>query len=301
MQTLASFIMKGRLQAILVAATTAMLGLLLPPMILISSAAIGLVTLRQGPKEGLTIFLGAVVGVAGLAWVTLNAPISALAFVPVAWLPLWIVAAVLWLTVSLPLALQAITLYGAIVVTLFHVVLPDPVVWWRDVLEQLAPALQAAHVGSNTTTTSNLIDALAPVMTGVTGSSLVMTSILALLLARWWQSVLYNPGGFAKEFYQFKLGRVNTLVAIAIFALAVLPGYGLFNDLSVLIFVPFMFQGLALIHALANKKRLHWVWLLALYVLLLFLLPQLVTLLALIGLSDNWIDFRRRLEAQDTV
>lgn len=297
---LANFIMKGRLQAILVAATAAMLGLILPPMILISSAAIGLVTLRQGPKEGLLILMGTTLGVAGLAWAALGAPVSALAFIPVAWLPLWIVASVLWVTVSLPLAFQAATLYGAIVVGLFYTMLPDPAEWWREVLGQLIPALKNTQLDASGTAAASLVDSLAPVMTGVTGSSLVMTTMLALLLARWWQSSLFNPGGFASEFYQFKLGRTNTLAAIIIFVLAVLPGYGLFNDLSVLMFVPFMFQGLALVHFVVDKKGVHWAWLFVMYILLLFLLPQLVTLLALIGLFDNWVDFRRRLEAKGT-
>ncbi len=50
---LARFILKGQSQAALVAATMALLGLLVPPAAWISAATIVLVTLVNGPQRGL--------------------------------------------------------------------------------------------------------------------------------------------------------------------------------------------------------------------------------------------------------
>ena len=52
------------MQAMLVAAVAALLSLLLPPLNYISSAVVGLVTLRRGWREGLIIIAGAGVATA---------------------------------------------------------------------------------------------------------------------------------------------------------------------------------------------------------------------------------------------
>jgi hypothetical protein len=56
-QFLAAYIMKGRLQAMTVAAALALLSLAFPPVSIVSSASVALVTLRRGGKEGLYVLL----------------------------------------------------------------------------------------------------------------------------------------------------------------------------------------------------------------------------------------------------
>ena len=53
---LASYIMRGRLQAMIVASTLALLSLIIPPVSVVSSATVALVTLRRGAVEGLYPF-----------------------------------------------------------------------------------------------------------------------------------------------------------------------------------------------------------------------------------------------------
>ena len=53
MRAIAAFIMRGRLQAIIMAAGLGLLGGLFPPGWLLSGGVVGLVTLAQGPKEGM--------------------------------------------------------------------------------------------------------------------------------------------------------------------------------------------------------------------------------------------------------
>ena len=55
MKSLASFILRGPAQAILVTVLTGVLALALPPLSLISGAAIALITVRKGPQAGAII------------------------------------------------------------------------------------------------------------------------------------------------------------------------------------------------------------------------------------------------------
>ena len=68
MRSLATFIMAGRLRAMLVASAATLLSFLLPPVTAplgyLGSAAVMLVTLRQGPLEGLVVLAGAAVATA---------------------------------------------------------------------------------------------------------------------------------------------------------------------------------------------------------------------------------------------
>src|SRR3569623_1583295 len=59
MRGFAQYIMRGRVQAMLVAVAMAILSLVLPPKNYLSSAVIALVTLRRGWQEGLISFGGA--------------------------------------------------------------------------------------------------------------------------------------------------------------------------------------------------------------------------------------------------
>ena len=50
---MAGFIMAGRIQAAIFVIVSTLISLLLPPMIVFSNAAIGLITLRKGWQQGI--------------------------------------------------------------------------------------------------------------------------------------------------------------------------------------------------------------------------------------------------------
>jgi len=117
-------------------------------------------------------------------------------------------------------------------------------------------------------------------------------AICLLMVARWWQALLYNPGGFQQEFHQLRLqprvaGLLMALFVLASMGVTVLSGWVLYFVL------PLFFAGLALVHGLIGMKKLSRLWLLAFYMLMLNpLLAQLLTVAALI---DSFYDFRRRV------
>ena len=67
MQFLAAYIMKGRMQAMTVAAALALLSLVFPPASIVRSASVALVTLRRGATEGLYVLVCACIAAAVLS------------------------------------------------------------------------------------------------------------------------------------------------------------------------------------------------------------------------------------------
>jgi uncharacterized protein YybS (DUF2232 family) len=67
----------------------------------------------------------------------------------------------------------------------------------------------------------------------------------------------------------------------------------LFQDIFVVLLVPFVIQALAVAHALVHSRGMDKGWLVALYLLLVVANGHMLLLLGFIGAVDNWIDFRR--------
>jgi len=91
------------------------------------------------------------------------------------------------------------------------------------------------------------------------------------------------------------------LLGLVLMALSLLPA-GMISQVSgeimIVILTLFVIQGLAVVHAIVAKRKMHVVWLVALYVVPLIFLPQLIAAIGILGLIDNWTDFRRRVVAK---
>ena len=61
-----------------------------------------------------------------------------------------------------------------------------------------------------------------------------------------------------------------------------------------ILLVLFAVQGVAVTHAIVRLQQRHKAWLVVMYVLLLIMMPQMAVLLALIGVLDQWFNFRQR-------
>src|SRR5690606_5940192 len=115
-------------------------------------------------------------------------------------------------------------------------------------------------------------------------------------LARWWQAMLYNPGGFREEFHRLRLPPLLAAGLIAAGIVATLPGpdYRLW---AALFAVRFTVAGFALVHGVAGLNGWGRGPLVALYLCwLLFGWAKAMLLLA--ALVDSWVDIRRRVSRQ---
>lgn len=288
MKFLANYIMRGPLQAILVAGIAA----LVPPLGYLSGGAVGLVMLRLGPLAALKVVGGALVVTALIGGLMAGNPIGPLLLALGLWLPVMVAAYSLRRTVRLERSLLLAGLFGVIVVIGVHAAVPDPVAWWHKMLERMvadAPPEQSAAL-------RQVMGRIAHMMTGMFAAAITFGIVISLFLARWWQAILYNPGGFRQEFHALRLGKAFGIatVAVAVVALAALPGAGLLRDVLPLLVLLQLLQGLAVVHGLVADAGANRAWLVAVYVLLVLpaMTTQTVLTLAVAGLVDNWMNFR---------
>ena len=297
MISLARFILKGYSQAALVAVSMAMLGLLMPPLSWMSGATVALVALVNGHRSALLVTAIAGIGTAVFAGLVMALPEVAVYYVLLVWLPLVMISVVLRQTVSLVLCLQIVAGVSMLGIVVLYLFFPDFGEIWRTSLMQMADELLAQSDGSlDEQQLQQVIDQIVHLLPGFFASSFMIGTLLSLYLARWWQAALYNPGGFGKEFRAINLGKAVAFIALAIAIAASLISADIFNAMLLVVFALYLNQGIAVLHAVFVGKQLNAVWLFLFY-LLMFFVPHIVVLLALAGLADTWIDFRRRLIA----
>lgn len=305
MRLIAAFIMRGRWQAILATAGLAILALLLMPLswplTYLSGGVVGLVTLVQGPKEGLLNAAGATALVAVLALLLAGQPTVAAGFAVMLWLPAWLLATGLYLSRSLPLMLLVNALLAMTGVIGIYLLLPDPAQWWYGYLTgQVMPVLKQAgmEIPDEAAFLAGLEEA-SRMMTGTMAASISFGLAISLFIARWWQALVSNrPGAFGEEFRALRLGRVAALVAALLALPALLMEGGLAElarNLLAVVVIAFLFQGLAVGHDLVRRFGANQVWLVVLYMVVVLTLPWGLLLVALVGAMDNGIDYRARL------
>lgn len=274
MKGLAQYAMNGRRQAI----TAAFLCGLIPLVNMLSPALVALVCLRHGPREATMVAAWAVLPLLGWAMAGDITPlillIGALALATVlrqtaSWQTTMLLAIVVGVGAEMALRLR-----------------PD---FLALLLAQVEAFLAA---GGGPQSADVPADVMQDALVSLFGVMHMFLAICLVLVARWWQAVLYNPGGFQQEFHQFRLQpRAAILLAImfvlASFGITVLAGWIMY------FMVPLLFAGLALVHGLIGLKKLSGLWLIAFYMLLLN--PLLAQMLTVAALVDSWADFRGRL------
>lgn len=299
MKAIASFIMRGYSQATLVVTASAMLSLLLPLLGLISSGAVALVTLRKGPRDGAVLVALATVATAVISTLALGSPLAAVGVLAVLWIPIWGLAAILRATRALGLTVRLAGLGGLVIVVVVHLLVGDPAVYWQQLMEPLRESLVKDGLVESDASMA-VFAGFAKWMTGAFAAALVLQYLLSLFIARWWQAQLYNPGGFGEEFRSLSVGRAAAVLFLVLLLWAVLTqGAGMAADFIPVLGVLLLLQGLSFVHWLANRRALQQGWLVGLYVLLVFFMPQVSLLLASVGLVDVWVNIRGRVERRD--
>lgn len=294
MRSLAAAAMRSPWTARLYAAGFALMASVFPPFLLVSGAIGALATLRHGAVSGLLVLAPAAVL---SIWVKLTQTVSlgpALTL-PIYWAGVWCSAIVLRRTADQGRAMSVNACAVACYAVAMRIRHPDVGAYWRSQLDAVNAHLKAQGGAL-------FDDQQLAVFAGVMHeSALVMVMALlagTLLTARWWQAALYNPGGFRGEFHALRLPRAVSTVA-AIVALAALlqmaqGSYaGLANDGVLLLVLLFACQGLAVTHARAHALGWRAAWLGVLYVLLALVTLLTGAVLAIVGIADMLVDFRK--------
>ncbi|HLT63124.1 MAG TPA: hypothetical protein VKZ92_01240 [Pseudohongiella sp.] len=253
---------------------------LLPLFNMLSPALLGLVLLRHGYRETMLVTAWAILPLVGWAIAGDVSPLLLAAGVLA-------LATVLRRTVSWQYTLLAAVLVGGLTEMVLRL--------WPQLVSLQLQQLEAFMAAGGFDTQPELtLEALQDAVMRLFGMMSMFMSIILLMLARWWQALLYNPGGFQQEFHQLKL---QPSIALLLLGLLLLASFGstVLSGWILYLWVPLFFAGLALVHGLIGLKKLSRLWLVAFYVLLLS--PMMTQLLAVAAVIDSWYDFRSRIKA----
>lgn len=276
MKALGNYLLKTRIHAILTIGILTVLSVFISPLsYFISGAPMGLLALRKGPNVGLQVACGCLLLMALIAMIAGAQPGIPVAFMVSVWLPVILCAAVLRRTQSQGLTVLCAGATGLIFTVYINLVLEEIQAWWQDWFarwEEYATSEQAA------TQLEQMFEFISPLLSAIIASGFVFSLVTTLLLARWWQSVLFNPGGFRKEFYSLRLPRALLLpTLLGLCALLLMPDNApvLVRDLVILMLILYLYQGLSVIHGFVHARTLSRVWLTGMYVTF-FLLPHVI-------------------------
>ena len=273
MQAIAEFAMRSRAHAIgisLVAGVLPLLGWL-------SLVIVGLVCLRQGLMAGSMVLLWTMLPFGIQTYIVGDPTVLSL-------VGIFLLAGLLRLTLSWEMVLMMAVFYSAIAGLLFELVALD------KFLSVYSAYLEILEMPVALTATELRVVIANSVMILVAYGMIAM-----LLLARWCQAGLYNPGAFKKEFHQIRLSPVAggiTLVAlIACYSLDDLLGRWL-----PLLTVPLVIAALAFVHWLMASRQLSTRWIVGFYFTLLLFGQLVYPFLILLGLMDSTLNLRNRLQ-----
>lgn len=284
MRGLAEFIMRGRWQALAVAVLGSVLVFAAP----ISAAAIALVTMAQGMRDGSWVALWSLLPALLLGWVSGDYGTGFLL------LSVFVGAMVLAQTLSLSLALLAIipvsAIGGVLLLTLNSAFLEAML----SMLDTWIAALQAESPESGES-----LNAFRPTVTQVAGlmaTGNALMASLSLLLGRYWQAALFKPGAFGEEFRAFKLPSVLTALLVLAAMLGALNGSEA-AAWSALAGIPVTLAGFALFHHIARRQQLGGTFLTVGYVLWIIVDGLKVGVLLAV-LLDAFLDLGRRAKSK---
>ncbi|MGE0113713.1 MAG: hypothetical protein AB7T07_02335 [Steroidobacteraceae bacterium] len=254
--------------------------------VVLASAVPVLVILERGPRAGINVMLAGCAAIIGtLLW--LQQPL---------WFGLAYAAALFGLPVlsgellrrfgSLNLVFQLMLALALLTIALVFALLLEPTAIWEQLLGQALNALLQAGFTMDAT----LVARLAQTMWGAFVAVLTLVNISALLLARWWQSLLHAPGEFGREFRELRSGVVLGTLLVMVAVAALIADFAWLDSMAWVAMMGLALQGLAAAHRRKAEGGLQRGWLVAIYVMLIVPLFSFITvaLLAGWGLADFW-------------
>jgi len=283
-RALAEFIMRGRKQAALVAVIAA----LLPLFYWVSAAAVALVTLRKGPRDGSGLLVWAILPAGVWAYsVSDPTPLAVIAGT-------YLLAVALRETANWSKVLMLALPIGAVAGVGMEFVLGG---YLGEVIDQTEKFL-IQSAGETSKQVSLDKELLRQLMLGGLASVHTLMMVVSLFLARSWQAGLFNPGGFQKEFHALRLPVPYTGALLAIALICYQLDLDLMRWLPLLL-LPWIFAGVALVHGSLAKRDLGKPWLIGFYLSTLFMGQFVISLLVFAAVIDSLVDFRSRIPAKN--
>ena len=279
MKALGNYLLRTCVHAIVMLSLLSMCALFVPPLAyIICGAPMGLVTLRKGWVTGIQVAAGSLLLITLMAAALGLSPAAPIAVMIFVWLPIIACSGLLRSTQS-----QAVMLIGAAIIGIFsnifvYLTLESIQAQWQtwfDAMKEYATSAQAVQQ------LDQAHQFISPMLSAIIPASFIVSMIITMLLARWWQSALFRPGGFRLEFYRIRLPRslaIGTLAGLLVLLLAYDSVTVAVRDCVIMMLVLYVFQGLSIVHGYVFSFDASRGWLFGLYAMF-FVLPQAALLL----------------------
>lgn len=273
--------MRGRSQALMLSIG----GMTLPGLSWFGAAVVALVMLRRGWSDSLMLCLWAALPATGwLVMVGEPAPLILLTGAAV-------LAYALRVTTSWSHVLGLAVVLGLPISWLFE--LTSAVVIEQVITFFVQLSEQSSEQPVNLTDDRLVLERL---LIGLFTAGQLCVMLASVVLARWWQSSLYNPGGFGKEFKGLRLLPGLSAALILLMVMCYASGSPYLSSWILVLLVPFLVGGIAFVHWVVMSKHLGGNWLVFFYLLMLFFLQFMVPILMIIAVTDSWIDLRKKID-----
>lgn len=291
-ERIGQFLLRNNLQAGLAALVLGLPAVVGVPMVAwLGMIIIGFITLRRGSVSGFLVLIWS--AIPALALCLLGRPDLFFEQILAGALVLWIFAVILRHSESWSLVLECAAWLGIIAVLLAHVYFGDLYTFWANHLN--AMLVQVNQTRSDPIVlTQKAVFYVTHLATGFAAAGVMINALFNLIIARWWQASLFNPGGFKQEFLNIRI-HYRLMVALVICVILLALKFNLLLDLLPAIGAAFFISGLSLMHFQFSRLKRMWLWIIIFYVLLVFQFMVIASLLVILSVLDSLFDARKRL------
>jgi len=312
LQRFTEYLLANRLRAVLLLAVFS----LIPVVGMLGVLFAGFVTLRKGAVEGAMMTVAATLPIV-IKFLLMTAghdsPLSpmvlwtAISFLVICNTLTWLLAVLLYRQMTWSAILQLAALVGVLVISVVHLAYPDVADWWGTQLTQLtasasesaASALSGVMQDSAKLPSEAQIEAINEAKNYASGMIvmfLLLNAVMQLIVARWWQAVLYAPGMLRRELHHIRLSNLAGVLFLLSQVLA-WQSNSVVLDILPILYLLFVCAGLSVIHYFLGLmvSPTRWFWVVLLYVMIYYTMPASMMLISLVALMDIWFDLRKRL------
>ena len=284
----ADYVMRGRKQAIVAALLVGMI----PFMGWLGIVVVGLVTLRQGMRDGFQVLLWAILPsvVIGVLY-NKQLLVESVLF---GYVLTWGLACVLNSTASWVRVIEIAAAIGIAAVVVMHLWVGDTHQFWMAYLTSNYKQIsQIISLPLSVNDLKPIITNAAKVLTGTQAVMVLGSALINVAIARWLQGLLYNPGGLRQELYGIRMNMIASLLLLIVGATAWL-GIPLAMDVLPVALLPFAVAGLSLVHRVASNRKSPTTWLISVYVLLMLFPPNILLLIVGAAVIDSYMNIRQK-------
>lgn len=273
---LARFALKSPLHIGILAAVFAVV----PMLYVLSAALVALTTLRHGFTAGTRTLLFAIGG-ALVSWQLTGVPLSILVLSIST-----LLAFVLRVTFSWNRTLIVGAVLGIVLALVAQAFMQE------QFNELLSSVQELASGGDQSSPGWAMIDLVKPHVGFIMLASQLFEALLSLIIARYWQAGLFNPGGFKAEMHQLRFTWQEMVFLVIAIIASLVNG----SAAMLLLVIPLGFAGFALVHGIVAKLKLAGQWLIGFYIALVLLNQIILPLLMVLVCLDSIFDFRKRID-----